>query len=244
MKSPILAMAYLLTVMYMALSTQSLITLLILFLSSSVPAFAAGRTWITYMKYSLITVLFIILFNYILMGSSSLIFSFAMALSLLSITSAFAVFSALVDFEELIMILEKMKIPQKITIAMALSLRFLPVMQKEAAQLKESLLARGANFKSAKLKERISAHTPILATLFLLALERSVRVAEALELHGFPSDRRNPWIDLHICSRDALILSIILIDAALFTLQLFSITHIPQEILAMAPALLALGGCK
>ena len=116
---------WLILIVFASLIFNSFFLLSLLFISSLVPSvFLDFKKYARYMLYSLFAVLFIFVFNTILMGFSSLMFSTTMTLRLLSITSAFAIFSLTVDFEHMILLLEKLRFPQKSVVSLSLSLRF------------------------------------------------------------------------------------------------------------------------
>ncbi len=232
----ILVFVWLLLILFASLLFSSFFPLFILFISSVIPCiFVDLKKYSRYMLYSLFAVTFIFIFNTILMGVSSLMFSATMTLRLLAITSSFAIFSITVDFEHMILLLEKLKFPQKSVVSLSLSLRFFPVAMQDAERIKETMLARGVRFENKKLKEKIKERIPMFSSLFLLSLERSIDVAESLELQGFPSERRRVWKPLQVSAKDKVIISLLTFDFFLIFYSLF-FNSTTSEIAALIPA--------
>ena len=255
----LVAFIWLLLILFLSLIFNSLLPLSLLFLSSIIPYFFfPSKTWRIYMKYSVITSFLIILFNLFLMQSGkilitlyfihitedSLIFSISMVLRFLSIVSAFAIFTSLVSLDEQIQLLEKVRIPQKAIVSLALSLRFFPVILEDSKNMMDSLRARGIEFKERKIKKRIGERLPLLSSLLMISLERSINIAEALEIKGFPSENRVRWKRAKLNIKDKFIVFIFIFDILLSLFYLFF--NIPElKILSpLIPLIIVFGRCK
>ncbi len=192
--NPFLAFIWLILVLFLSLLIRDLSDLLILLAVSVAPVALLPRgVWISYMKYSLISALFVFLFNLLFLGPEKLDFALAMVFRFLAITSAFAVFSTVADFEDIIDIAERLRLPSKAVASFAISMRFFPQVLRDARGIKESMEARGIRREGKGLKNRVRARIPALSSLLLISLERSIIAAEALEIKSFPSARRRAW---------------------------------------------------
>ncbi len=256
--NPLVVFIWLILIVFLSLIFYSPLLLFLLFLSSIIPYFLfPSKTWRIYMKYSLITSLLIILFNLLLVQNGkilisfyfinitqdSLIFSLSMVLRFLSIVSSFAIFSSLVSLDEQIQILEKLKIPQKAIVSLALTLRYFPVILEDSKNMMDSLRARGIEFREKKFRERIRERLPLLSSLLLISLERSINIAEALEIKGFPSKKRSKWRDMKLSAKDKIIVSLFLFDIFLSLFYLIWNVNYLGVISSIVPVAILLGRC-
>ncbi len=210
------------------------------------------------MKYSLITSLLIVLFNLFLVQSGkilltfyfititqgSVIFSISMVLRFLSIVSSFAIFSSLVSLDEQIHILEKLRVPQKAIVSLALTLRYFPIILEDSKDMMDALRTRGIEFRGKKLRKRIADRLPVLSSLLMISLERSINIAEALEIKGFPSKKRKRWKDIKLNMRDRIIISLFIFDFLLSLLYIFWDVEYIGIISSIVPAAILFGGFR
>ncbi len=257
--NPLVAFIWLLLILFLSLLFMDILPLFFLFLSSLIPYFFfPSGTWRIYMKYSIITSLLIILFNlflvqggnvliafyFIHITQDSLVFSISMVLRFLSIVSAFAIFSSLVPLDDTIQILEKLRMPQKAIVSIALSLRFFPVVLGDSKNMLDALRARGIDFNKKGIRKRIEERLPLLSSLLMISLERSINIAEALEIKGFPSEKRIRWKELKLNPKDKIISSIFIFDVFLSLFYLFlNITEL-QILSSVIPLIVVLGRCE
>lgn len=78
--------------------------------------------------------------------------------------------------------LNKVKVPvHEIAMMMSIALRFIPILMEELDKIMKAQTARGADFESGKLMERVKALVPILVPLFISAFRRANDLAMAME---------------------------------------------------------------
>ena len=78
--------------------------------------------------------------------------------------------------------LNKIKLPvHEMAFMMSLALRFIPVLMEETNKLIKAQSARGADFETGNLIQRVKALVPILIPLFISAFRRADELATAME---------------------------------------------------------------
>jgi len=90
---------------------------------------------------------------------------------------------ALTDgLEALLNPLKRIKVPvHELAMMMCIALRFIPTLIEETDKIMSAQKARGADFESGKLMERVKALIPILVPLFVSAFRRADELATAME---------------------------------------------------------------
>ena len=90
---------------------------------------------------------------------------------------------ALTDgLESLLNPLKKIKVPvHELAMMMCIALRFIPTLIEETDKIMSAQKARGADFETGKLMERVKALVPILVPLFISAFRRADELATAME---------------------------------------------------------------
>ena len=90
---------------------------------------------------------------------------------------------ALTDgLESLLGPLKKLRMPvHELSMMMCIALRFIPTLIEETDKIMSAQKARGADFESGKLMERVKALVPILVPLFISAFRRADELATAME---------------------------------------------------------------
>ena len=90
---------------------------------------------------------------------------------------------ALTDgLESLLGPLKKIKVPvHELSMMMCIALRFIPTLIEETDKIMSAQKARGADFESGKLMDRVRALIPILVPLFISAFRRADELATAME---------------------------------------------------------------
>ena len=90
---------------------------------------------------------------------------------------------ALTDgLESLLGPLKILKLPvHELSMMMCIALRFIPTLIEETDKIMSAQKARGADFESGKLMERVRALVPILVPLFISAFRRADELATAME---------------------------------------------------------------
>lgn len=90
---------------------------------------------------------------------------------------------ALTDgLESLLGPLKKLRLPvHELAMMMCIALRFIPTLIEETDKIMSAQKARGADFESGNLMERVKALVPILVPLFISAFRRADELATAME---------------------------------------------------------------
>lgn len=100
--------------------------------------------------------------------------------------------------------LRKLGVPvHEIAMMMSIALRFIPLLGEEADRIKKAQTARGADFESGGLIQRVKSLVPILVPLFVSSFRRAEELALAMEArcyHG--GEGRTKMKPLHYEARD------------------------------------------
>ncbi len=90
---------------------------------------------------------------------------------------------ALTDgLESLLSPLKKLHLPvHELAMMMCIALRFIPTLIEETDKIMSAQKARGADFETGKLMDRVKALVPILIPLFISAFRRADELATAME---------------------------------------------------------------
>lgn len=84
--------------------------------------------------------------------------------------------------ERLLSPLKIIKVPvHTLTMMMTLALRFIPVLVDEIDRITNAQKARGADFDSGGLKEKVKALVPIIVPLFVSSIKHAFELADAME---------------------------------------------------------------
>ena len=88
--------------------------------------------------------------------------------------------------EELLHPLKKWKVPvHELALMMSIALRFIPTLMEETDKIMKAQMARGIDFSTGPLKERIKSVVPLLVPLFVSAFKRAEELATAMEARGY-----------------------------------------------------------
>ena len=84
--------------------------------------------------------------------------------------------------EALLSPLKKLRLPvHELSMMMCIALRFIPTLIEETDKIMAAQKARGADFESGSLMQRVKALVPILVPLFISAFRRADELATAME---------------------------------------------------------------
>ncbi|WP_183250444.1 energy-coupling factor transporter transmembrane component T family protein [Anoxybacillus tengchongensis] len=100
--------------------------------------------------------------------------------------------------ESLLSPLKKWGIPvHELALMMSISLRFIPTLMEETEKIMKAQMARGVDFSSGPLSERMKAMTALLVPLFISAFKRAEELAVAMEVRGYRGGNgRTKWREL------------------------------------------------
>jgi energy-coupling factor transport system permease protein len=88
--------------------------------------------------------------------------------------------------ETLLHPLKKVRFPvHEMALMMSISLRFIPTLMQETDKIMKAQIARGVEFSSGPIKDRIKAVIPLLIPLFVSSFKRAEELAVAMEARGY-----------------------------------------------------------
>ncbi|RFU68597.1 energy-coupling factor transporter transmembrane protein EcfT [Peribacillus saganii] len=88
--------------------------------------------------------------------------------------------------EQLLNPFKKLKMPvHELALMMSISLRFIPTIMEETDKIMKAQAARGVDFSSGPIKDRIKSIVPLLVPLFVSAFKRAEELAIAMEARGY-----------------------------------------------------------
>ncbi|NRD77559.1 energy-coupling factor transporter transmembrane protein EcfT [Bacillus sp. BRMEA1] len=88
--------------------------------------------------------------------------------------------------ESLLHPLNRLRFPvHEMALMMSIALRFIPTLMEETDKIMKAQMARGVEFGSGPLQERIKAVIPLLIPLFVSAFKRAEELAIAMEARGY-----------------------------------------------------------
>lgn len=101
--------------------------------------------------------------------------------------------------ETLLKPLDKVKFPvHELALMMSISLRFIPTLMQETDKIMKAQTARGVEFTSGPVKDRIKAIIPLLIPLFVSSFKRAEELAIAMEARGYRGgEGRTKFRQLH-----------------------------------------------
>lgn len=128
--------------------------------------------------------------------------------------------------ESLLSPLKKIKVPvHELSMMMCIALRFIPTLIEETDKIMSAQKARGADFETGSLMQRVKALVPILVPLFISAFRRADELAIAMECrcyHGGEGRTKMKLLRYH--RNDVLAFgTCILLLAVVFTLAGFGL---------------------
>jgi energy-coupling factor transport system permease protein len=88
---------------------------------------------------------------------------------------------------------------------LTIALSFVPTFIEEIEKISKAQRARGADFRSGGLRQRIRGMVPIFIPIFVSAFRRAEELAIAMEARGFRGTaRRTRFLELCLTHRDLL----------------------------------------
>ena len=95
----------------------------------------------------------------------------------------------------------------ELALMMSISLRFIPTLMEETDKIMKAQMARGVDFSSGPIKERIKAVVPLLVPLFVSAFKRAEELATAMEASGYQGgEGRTKYRQLNWGAADSLLM--------------------------------------
>ncbi|WP_382549498.1 energy-coupling factor transporter transmembrane component T family protein, partial [Streptomyces sp. NPDC057131] len=118
--------------------------------------------------------------------------------------------------------LKKVRFPvHELALMMSISLRFIPTLMDETEKIMKAQMARGVEFSSGPIKNRIKAIVPLLIPLFVNAFKRAEELATAMEARGYQGgEGRTKYRQLVWKQTDSImILLLVLVAGLLFVFK-------------------------
>lgn len=104
----------------------------------------------------------------------------------------------------------------ELALMMTIALRFIPTLMEEADRIMRAQAARGADFQSGSVTDRVRGLIPVLVPLFVAAFRRADELATAMEARGYRGGQgRTRMKELQWSLRDGLALGLLLLLTAL-----------------------------
>ena len=171
--------------MILAILTSNLIgqVILLLYVVGELVAIKRLRHALKAIIYAVPFFILIILSN-IYIANLTLYEALIPALRLLVIVLLSLSFFITVYPDDISILLDKLKVPKQFSLAFTLSIRFIPSMFQMINDIKDAQMARGLELSKGGLLTRIKNLIPILTPTIILAIKKSISVAEALETRG------------------------------------------------------------
>ncbi len=173
------------------------IYVMVLLLLVQVPLLVAGRVtrrWVLSLRAGLILSILIFIVNLL---TSSLVFAVALTLRFLVLLTSFSMFFMTTSPDDLGLAIDKIRFvrwlskrwlgfPNALSFTFTTAVRLVPTLAADAQTVVDAQRSRGLELDRGNLLKRIRNYVPILIPLLLIAIRRSLELAEALESRGFP----------------------------------------------------------
>ncbi|WP_110113928.1 energy-coupling factor transporter transmembrane protein EcfT [Bacillus sp. CGMCC 1.16541] len=123
--------------------------------------------------------------------------------------------------ESLLHPLKRFKFPvHELALMMSISLRFIPTLMDETDKIMKAQTARGVDFSSGPIKDRLKAIVPLLVPLFINSFKRAEELAVAMEARGYRGgEERTKYRQLIWKSSDTLMLILLALMAAILLIM-------------------------
>jgi biotin transport system permease protein len=150
-----------------------------------------------------------------------IVWRFALLLAAASFLTMTTSPSELVNgIERILRPLKVFRIPSHdVAIMISLALRFLPTFLHEIERIKESQMARGANFKTGSLRRRVGAYRALAIPLIFNTILRADDLAVAMEGRGYKRGPRTYMKELSLSRNDYMALVVMTLTIAILFIQ-------------------------
>ncbi|MDD3852875.1 MAG: energy-coupling factor transporter transmembrane component T [Syntrophomonadaceae bacterium] len=197
-----------------------------LLLANGMLLISAGhlKTWYLYLKFSLFMSAVIIVINLFFSSAGTttlleltlwegntlkasweaLMYGLGMSLRLMVAISSFALFTLAVDPDQLLAWVGRFG--TRTALVATSSLRIIPMMIEDYRRITEVQKCRGVRFNHRSIKKRIKSYWPVMGSMLLSSLERSMIMAESLYNRGYGLKPRTNMQLLRWQSGDYLVL--------------------------------------
>ncbi len=139
-------------------------------------------------------------------SAEAVVYGAGMGMRLLAVVAVFALYSTIVDPDALYRMIAPMS-PGSALVT-ALSIRLFPTTVADAGRIMDAQRSRGLRLDGGPWSARVRARGPVMDALLLTSLDRSMRLAEALESRGYGRPGRTRLPDPGFARRDFLVLGL------------------------------------
>ncbi len=173
------------------------ISVMVLLMLVQVPLLVAGRVtrrWVLSLRAGLLLSVLIFVVNLL---TSSLASAIGLTLRFLVLLTSFSMFFMTTSPDDLGLAIDKIRFvrwlskrwlgfPNALSFTFTTAVRLVPTLAADAQTVVDAQRSRGLELDRGNLLKRIRNYVPILIPLLLIAIRRSLELAEALESRGFP----------------------------------------------------------
>lgn len=128
---------------------------------------------------------------------------------------------ALTDgLEKILKPLSKLGFPtEELLMIITIALRFFPLLMREAIDVKNAQIARGADFVNGSLLSRLNKQVAIIVPVFNLALQRASDLAQAMESRAYiPGEQRTRLNELQMKIKDYIVIWLVVAIASIIAI--------------------------
>lgn len=125
--------------------------------------------------------------------------------------------------ESILKPMKRFKVPvQEIALILSIALRFVPTLMQETEKIMNAQRARGVDFSSGNLLERMKKVVPLLIPLFISSIDRADQLAVAMTARGYRGgDHRTKLRQLSWGTRDLVVFIIFVLMTAMMLIVRF-----------------------
>lgn len=125
--------------------------------------------------------------------------------------------------EALLRPLKRINVPvQEIALILSIALRFVPTLMQETEKIMNAQRARGVDFSSGNLVERMKKVVPLLIPLFISSIDRADQLAVAMTARGYRGgDHRTKLRQLEWTQKDFIVLGLFIVVTIVLTFGRF-----------------------
>ena len=175
-----------------------------------------GRRWVLSLRAGVFLSGLIFVVN---LFTGSLLSAVALTLRFLVLLTAFSLFFMTTSPDDLGLALDKVRVvrwlsrkwlgyPNALSFTFTTAVRLVPTLAVDAQTVVDAQRSRGLELDKGNLLRRVRNYIPILIPLLLIAIRRSLELAEALESRGFPGkEGRTSLFQLKLKAPDYLIMA-------------------------------------
>jgi energy-coupling factor transport system permease protein len=193
---------------------------MIILLLSQLPLLFVGRVasrWALSLRAGVFLSALIFVVNYF---TGSLFSAIALTLRFLVLLTSFSLFFMTTSPDDLGLALDRIRAirwlsrkwlgyPNALSFTFTTAVRLVPTLAVDAQTVVDAQRSRGLELDKGNLLRRIRNYVPILIPLLLIAIRRSLELAEALESRGFPGkEGRTSLFELKLKRADYLVLGV------------------------------------